>query len=67
MNVSSTSMQALLAAQAQRKSGADPDGGADRAQEATGATPVDTVHLSPQAQQLLAGIAGDADHGADGK
>ena len=68
MHVSNVSTTALQAAPVPR-SGGDPDGGLDRARELAARQPtVDTVHLSSQAQQSLAeGIAGDPDHGADGK
>lgn len=48
---------------------ADPDGGADRAQELRKAgSPATVVQISEQAQQLLAtSLASDPDHGTDGK
>lgn len=69
MSVSSISSSMMAQSLSAPQIKNDPDGGADRAREqASRNAPTDVVQLSAQAKQYLAaGIANDADHGADGK
>lgn len=69
MSVLSISGSSLAQSLSTHQIKSDPDGGADRARElGSRSTPTDVVQLSAQAKQYLAaGIAHDADHGADGK